>query len=91
MVENSIKAIELYNEKAQKLLRSSILTKLQDGKINLSITMDGGLINDPTVVLPDEEFIEAFLLTLRFFIQDNEPSSIRNLYDIYNLKSRVNL
>jgi hypothetical protein len=32
---------------------------------------------------PTEENFEAFVLTLRFFVQDNEPSSFRNMSKLY--------
>jgi len=32
---------------------------------------------------PDDEAIDAFVLTLRFFIQDNEPTSLRNMSRLY--------
>ena len=32
---------------------------------------------------PDDEAIDAFVLTLRFFIQDNEPTSLRNTSKLY--------
>ena len=47
---------------------------------------------------PDDEATEALVLTLRFFIQDNEPTSLRNMRALYqrelvapSLAERVNL
>jgi len=33
--------------------------------------------------MPDVEHLEAYILNLRFFIQDNEPTSLRNIGSLY--------
>ena len=38
--------------------------------------------------MPDIEYLEAYVLNLRFFIQDNEPTSLRNLASLYERECR---
>lgn len=91
MVADDIKILKLFDEKAKKLLKSSMISKLENSKISLNIIIEGGIVNNPTYLLPDQEFIESFLLTLRFFIQNNEASSIRNLLDVYISSNNQNM
>jgi DNA-directed RNA polymerase sigma subunit (sigma70/sigma32) len=38
--------------------------------------------------MPELESLEAYILNLRFFIQDNEPTSLRNLAAVYSKECR---
>src|SRR5208282_874155 len=38
--------------------------------------------------MPELESLEAYILNLRFFIQDNEPTSLRNLAALYSNECR---
>jgi len=91
-----IKLLELFNEKVEKLVRLSFvetifkynsgvsikISKREDGLYNLVQERRG----------PLEEAIDAFVLTIRFFIQDNEPISLRRLaktYEIAPIKKKL--
>ena len=56
---------------------------------NTGFTLSGETKDDRTFEMtgerrgPDEEAIDAFVLTFRYFIQDNEKSSFRNLAKYY--------
>ena len=84
-----IKSLELFNEKAEKLARLSFIEtifKYNSGvSIKISKREDGlyDLIQERRG--PLEEAIDAFVLTIRFFIQDNEPISLRRLTKIYDV------
>jgi len=84
-----IKSLELFNEKAEKLARLSFIEtmfKYNSGvSIKISKRDDGlyDLIQERRG--PLEEAIDAFVLTIRFFIQDNEPISFRRLAEIYDM------
>ena len=84
-----IKLLELFNEKAEKLARLSFIEtifKYNSGvSIKISKRDDGlyDLIQERRG--PLEEAIDAFVLTIRFFIQDNEPISFRRLAEIYDM------
>jgi hypothetical protein len=80
---DSIEALYLFNEKAEKLKRCSFTRSVSEKRvITISYKEDGSLGVERKG--PDEESIDAFVLTYRFFCQDNEGSSFRNMEVIYN-------
>jgi len=84
-----IKLLELFNEKAEKLARLSFVETIFKYNSGVSIIInkrDDGLY-DLTQERrgPLEEAIDAFVLTIRFFIQDNEPISLRRLAKTYEM------
>jgi hypothetical protein len=73
-----IRAIELFNEKADKLKRLSFVRTMQSEETGWTLTLgEGGA--SASRYGPGNESICAFVLTIRFFVQDNETSSIRNM------------
>lgn len=79
-----MKALQLFNEKADKLEGLSF----SKGLSSTGITISGisGKLGEPIQAQrhgPSDEAIDAFVLTMRFFLQDNETSSFRNMADIY--------
>ena len=79
-----IAALNLFNEKVEKLIDSRFIKHIQKNGLKVSVNAsvnEGVKISD---TLPDQEAIDAFVLTIRFFIQDNESTSLRNMADIYN-------
>jgi hypothetical protein len=85
-LNETAKAFRLFNEKADKLSRLSFVEKIDHPDSGVTITFEN-LNIAPTVTQerrgPDEEAIDAFLFTFRFFIQDNENSSFRNMEKYY--------
>ncbi|MHA1215684.1 MAG: hypothetical protein ACTSPG_10320 [Candidatus Hodarchaeales archaeon] len=83
-VEDSIRALRLFNRKAERLKDSSftdyINRRLNRASINYSI--ENGLSIER--IGASQEEIEAFALTLRFFMQDNEPCSFHNMASHYD-------
>ena len=82
--QEQIAALKLFNEKADKLKRCSFTRLVFEHESGVSFSAK---INEEIKIErtgPDEEAIDAFALTFRFFIQDNEKSSFRNLDRIYN-------
>lgn len=80
---NDLKAMKLFNDKAKKLNDNTFTTKITSEGFGITISAKK---DEPVNVekrFPADESIEAFVLTLRFFIQDNEASSFRNLAKIY--------
>jgi hypothetical protein len=81
------KALRLFNEKADRLARSSFLEKLAQPDSGITISFQrakqGGFTVNQERRGPDEEAIDAFVLTFRFFIQDREQSSFRNMEKHY--------
>jgi len=69
----------LFCEEVDKLLNSSTRRVLEQGKQPFRFS---ARVGEPVLIEtngPPDDSIEAFVLTLRFFIQDNESISIRNI------------
>jgi hypothetical protein len=80
--ETIINSLKLFNEKAVKLGSSDFLKKAASGqmiRLKPSLKFPIEVVGDG----PNQENIDAFVLTFRFFIQDNEASSFANLSKIY--------
>ena len=84
--ENIINALKLFNEKAAKLGGSNFLKRAASGQVvrlKPSLEFPIEVVGDG----PDQENIDAFVLTFRFFIQNNEACSFANLSKIYESTS----
>lgn len=82
--QSAVQALKLFNEKADKLERLSFTQKIFSEPSGVKIYWRQGEAFRNELVGPDEESREAMLLTLRFFVQDNEQSSFRNIAEAYN-------
>jgi hypothetical protein len=83
----ALRALRLFNEKADKLEASSFTRKILTERSGVEISakrVETGVAVTATRFGPDQESIDAFVLTFRFFVQDNEPSSFRNMADFYS-------
>lgn len=78
-----ISALELFNEKAEKLRALGFVRSLETDNSGFQVTFhpEGGV--SASRYGPDNEAVEAFVLTFRVFVQNNEPSSIRNTVNRY--------
>lgn len=74
--------LRLFNEKVDRLLSLSFFAKALDAGAIVEFSRNAGW--DSVFVGPDEESIEALVLTLRLFMQDNEPISLRNMRSLYS-------
>jgi len=82
MQEKTRETLGLFVDKANKLLSLSFTKSIMDhGGINFTINWEAGKGITTTDTIPDDEAIDAFVLTFRFFIQDNEDISFRSLYN----------
>ena len=86
-IEKQISDLMLFNEKATKLERYSFTQTVFNQDTGFAVSLKN--INEQPLLEvqrrgPDDESIDAFILTFRFFIQDNEKSSFRNLASIYD-------
>lgn len=84
MTQNKdVEALKLFNEKAKKLERLSFTKKIltQPSGVKIDFKKETGVKVKRRG--PEENSIDAFVLTLRFFVQDNEICSFRNMAKIY--------
>jgi hypothetical protein len=79
-IPQAIKILQLFNEKADKLRGSRFIQKMRQ-PTRVQLTSDRLTVVQR--VGPGEEEIAAVALTLRFFIQDNEPTSLRKMAELY--------
>ena len=91
-IKEQIATLHLFNEKVQELLELSFVKAITDPQAGFSLSGerqdDGSFKMESTVRGPSVEAVKAFVLTFRFFIQDNETTSLRNiavLYDASNI------
>lgn len=80
-----IQSLELFNEKATKLSKLSFLQKMLLS--GLEITFDNSSDNKNIEINkwgPDDESLDAFVLTYRFFINDKDGISFRKISDSYS-------
>lgn len=85
-LEKDIESIKLFNEKVEKLKDSSFSKQVFSQSTGIDFSMGVGK-NKPVFVRrrgPVGESIDAFVLTFRFFIQDNEKTSLKNIQKIYD-------
>jgi hypothetical protein len=86
--QDHIAALRLFNEKAKKLNGLSFIKAITAP--NASVTVSAKRKDDGTFEVrserrgPSQEAIDAFVLSFRFFIQDNETSSLRNIAAVYD-------
>lgn len=79
--KEALATFRLFNEKADKLERLSFTEKISHSGVTITAKL-----NQPVQTErygPDEESIDAFVLTMRFFVQDNEITSFGNMADLY--------
>ena len=79
-----INRLKLFNEKANHLLNTRFVQYiLSKGKISFQIEAKKGEAVKIKKEVPNQDAIEAFILTFRYFIQNNEQCSFGNLSKTY--------
>lgn len=80
----AIQTLKLFNEKVDKLINSRFIKHVQNNK-GLKWSFQSSVSQKVTIShnLPDQDSIDAFVLTIRYFIQDNETTSLRNMAKLY--------
>jgi hypothetical protein len=80
-------ALSLFNDKADKLFRLSFVKTMFETQTGVTLSWkakeDGSYSEMHERRGPEEEAIDAFVLTFRYFIQDNEESSFRKMAGHY--------
>ena len=80
--------ISTFSEKVARLEASRLLQFMTSEGWKLSWNFETDQPADEAR-MPDLESVEAYVLNLRFFIQDNEPSSLRNMAALYREACQV--
>ncbi|MCM8542007.1 MAG: hypothetical protein NE328_17185 [Lentisphaeraceae bacterium] len=82
-ISEAIEISKLYIEKSEKLKNSTYLKSIIN---SLSLGFSAKL-GEPVVLqksVPNQESVDAFVLTFRFFIQNNEKISLRCMRDFFD-------
>jgi len=94
--DRALAALMLFNQKAERLKNLSFANKYATSgnrvvirATNIQSSGSGDLEVKTTRV--DDESTDAVVLTLRFFIQDNESCSFRNLSKVYGTEQRLSV
>ena len=86
-LEEQLAALRLFNEKVEELLGLSFVKGVTAPNAGFKLSgkrrEDGKFTLQSEVRGPSVEAIKAFVLTFRFFIQDNETISLRNIAALY--------
>ena len=86
-ISEAISALELFNEKVHKLANSSFVRDMQGDDVGVKNsgkrTENGSFEVISKRNGPSSESIDVFALTLRFFVQNNERSSLANVAALY--------
>ena len=82
--KDDFESLKLFNEKAEKLKSYNFTKNIISDGFGITISAKEDEPVNIETRFPTNESIEAFILTLRFFIQDNEISSFRNLAKVYS-------
>ena len=75
--------LRLFNKKAELLSQRSFFTHMIAERTSVRVKWDKGVGWESSFAGPNDESIEASVLTIRQFMQNNDPISIRNVADAY--------
>lgn len=81
---SDLEKLQLFNRKAKRLEEYQLWEYLENHPS--SVKESEGIISDN---LPNNELIEAALMTLRLFMQNNDHISIGNMYNIYDKNPKI--
>ena len=82
---SELSVLELFIDKTYKLENSGFVNKIrQEFTLDINIDLSRSDVSEVRSIRPNQENIDAFILTFRFFIQDNEAISIRNLQKFFD-------
>ena len=85
--EGAKKALYLFNEKAEKLHSNAFTRSVLESSpsVNFAASVDKPLTTELSV--PDQDAIDGFVLTMRFFCQDRDGISLRKMAEVYSCEA----
>ncbi|MDA0256958.1 MAG: hypothetical protein O3C25_04355 [Chloroflexi bacterium] len=85
MDAESRRSLRLFNERAARLRGSRFLAEVEQAtSVSATFKWEAGGSLETSSTMPDREAVEAFALTFRLFLQNNERVSIRRIAEIYD-------
>jgi hypothetical protein len=81
------KTILTFSEKVNRLQSSSLLQFMTSKGWKVDWNFEADRPGDQAL-MPQVEHLEAYILNLRFFVQDNEPTSLRNIAALYRTECK---
>lgn len=79
---NIVDTCHLFEEKFNRLNSSLLVRSIEERDFQIAFDFRTNDLKSAAIV-PEQDFIEAYVLNLRFFIQNNEPISIANMAKLY--------
>jgi hypothetical protein len=87
-IDYQIETLRLFNEKVEELFNLSFVQAIINPKMGFNLSgerqTNGTFKLRSKIIGPSVEAIKAFVLTFRFFIQDNESISLHKIASIYD-------
>lgn len=85
MSQKDINSLKLFNEKTERLLNTRFVEFIRrEKRFSFKLDMEVGKEVKTSAKLLDQDAVDAFVLTFRYFIQDNERCSFGNLAKTYS-------
>jgi hypothetical protein len=82
-IRRAIDTLRLFEEKVEKLLALKFVNEIRQQSSGAIVEYRQGKGWDAIFVGPSDETLDAVILTLRLFMQDNERISVRNIRRLY--------
>lgn len=82
---SDIQKLMLFNKKADRLEKYSLWTHLDEHQPSVRLS-NGEMLHQQ---FPSEESLDAVMVTLRLFMQDNDHISVRNMGKIYENNPKI--
>lgn len=79
----AIRVLRRFNQKAAKLENLEFVRTVRAQKFGYTVSGDDSGSVKVERYGPSDEAVDAFVLTYRFFVQDNEPTSFRRIAALY--------
>jgi hypothetical protein len=83
-IDTLISDLRLFNEKADRLTRTKLSVMRETSDLALSVHFENGRVTNVAYNGPDDDSLDAFVLTVRLFLQNNERISFGRMSVLYS-------